>query len=94
MITYTNICIEGKLNEEAAGLTAGERASVVPPNRPGFPGRSPVDTSYWGNTGSVGNYTYTPYYYITKNINCIGKSNLHKITTRMEFYNYNPIKNP
>jgi hypothetical protein len=27
MATYTDICIEGKLNEEAVGLTAGESGS-------------------------------------------------------------------
>jgi hypothetical protein len=34
---------------------------VVPPILPGSPGRSPVDTSYWGITGSVEINTCKPW---------------------------------
>jgi hypothetical protein len=39
MATYTNNCIEGKLNEDAVGFTAGERDSFSPYESPYLPDR-------------------------------------------------------
>jgi hypothetical protein len=54
----------------------------------GSPGRSPVDTSYWGNTGELTHIHIV--YNITKNITCIGMSNYTRVQHIWNFTITNP----
>jgi hypothetical protein len=60
---------------------------------PGCPGRSPVDISYWGNTGECGELTHIHLVYnITKNITCIRMSNYTRVQHLWNFTITNPKK--